>query len=87
MLGLVKWFPQLRLSDSESLDCLMEEFTEFFLSPGDVTPLISTYKVWEPSSNPPQTAEKVEKPRTGSFWWKVSQMKIIDDKKMLSSAF
>ena len=50
--GLTKKFPQLRLSDSESIDCLKEEFTDFLLSPGDVTPLISIYKIWEPSFNP-----------------------------------
>ena len=51
---------QRRLSDSGSIDCLKEEFIEFTLSPGEVTPLISTYKVWEPSFNPHRTAENVE---------------------------
>ena len=69
------------MSDSESIDCLKNEFTDFPLSPGDVTPLISTYKVWEPSFNPHQTGEKVKKPRAGSFWWKVSEMNTMDDKK------
>ena len=87
MLGLANRFPQLRLSDSESLDCLKEEFTDVLLSPGDVTPLISTYEVWEPSFNPPQTAEKVKKPHAGSFWWKVGQMKTMDDKKRFPLLF
>ena len=87
VLGLAKRFPQLRLSDSESIDCLKEEFTDFLLSSGDVTPPISTYKIWEPSFNPHRTAEKVEKPRAGSFWWKVCQMKTMDDKKRFPLLF
>ena len=48
---------------------------------------VSTYKAWEPSFNLHQAAEKVEKPHAGSFWWKVGQMKTLDDKERFPLLF
>ena len=45
VLVFAKRIPQLRLSDSESIDYPKEEFIDFLLSPGDVTSLVSTCKV------------------------------------------
>ncbi len=81
VVKLAKKFPQLQLADSKNLDCLKQEFTDFFLSPQDLTPLISTYRACEPSFNPHHAAEKIEKAYAGSFWWKVGQMKTLDDKE------
>ncbi len=65
----------------QNLDCLKQEFTDFFLSPQDLTPLISTYRACEPSFKPHHAAEKIEKAYAGSFRWKVGQMKTLDDKE------
>lgn len=78
VLQLAKKFPQLGLSTSQSLHLLKEEFNDFLLSPSELEPLVSTYKVCEPSFNPYRKAEQVEKPRAGAFWWKVGQMKAFD---------
>ncbi len=81
MVKLAKKFPQLQLADSKSLDLSQAGVTDFFLSPQDLTPLISTYRAYEPLFNPHHAAEKIEKAYAGSFWWKVGQMKTLDDKE------
>ena len=64
--SLAKRFPQLSLSDSESLDSLREEFMDFKLSPADHPP-VSTYK-----------SATGEKPRAGAFWCEVGKIKTLD---------
>lgn len=67
LLRLAKRFPQIGLSDSESLDQLEEEFNDFLLSPNDL-PLPDKYHV----------SKTVEKPCPGSFWQRVSDIKTLD---------
>ena len=62
-----------------------EEFTDFFLSSGDITPLHRNHNACEPSFE--RAAEKVEKPCDGIFWWKVGQMKTMDCKEHFSLLF
>ncbi len=59
---LAKWFPQIELASSCSLDCLAEEFTDFVLSPSDLPPLMY-YK----------DCDGTDKPRPGPFWWEVEK--------------
>ena len=61
---LAKRFPQIELSSSDSLDLLAEEFTDFVLSPGDLSGL-DYYK----------DCNGIMKPRAGSFWWGVGKIK------------
>lgn len=78
VLRLAKKFPQLDLSTSEQLSHLREEFSDFLLSPLEIQSLITTYTARDPSFNPYRASEKVEKPRPGTFWQKMSQMKSLD---------
>ena len=78
VLRLAKKFPQIGLSTPECLNHLKEEFSDFLLSPSEMEPLITTYSAWEPSFDPYRAAETIEKPRAGTIWWKVCQMKSLD---------
>ena len=63
VVNLAKRFPQLGLSDSESLQCLKEEFMDYTLSPDDLpTPL--TYN----------TVGHTKKECAGPYWWEVGKM-------------
>ena len=64
VVNLAKRFPQLGLSDFESLQCLKEEFMDYILSPDDLpTPL--TYNA----------VGHTEKECAGPYWWEVGNMK------------
>ena len=67
IISLAKRFPQLGLDDFDSLDQLREEFLDFFLFPMDL-----------PTPSDSLAADGTTKPRSGSFWWKVGQLKRID---------
>ena len=59
VVSLAKRFPQLGLSDAESLRLLREEFMDFTLSPSDL-PSTQTYK-----------CDHTKKVCAGPFWWQV----------------
>ncbi len=63
VVTLAKHFPQLGLSDSESIQRLEEEFMNFTLSPGDL-PIIDTYNA----------VDHTKKACAGHFWWEVGKM-------------
>lgn len=67
VLGLARRFPQLELADAASLDQLREEFTDLKLSPGDL-PSVSVYKA----------ADLEMRPRVGSFWSAVGNIKTLE---------
>lgn len=70
MVKLAKRFPQLDLSDSESLRCLEEEFLDFTLSPSDL-PSPTTYY---------NAVDHTKRPCARPFWWEVRQIKTLDGK-------
>lgn len=76
VVGLAKRFPQLGLSDSESLRCLEEEFMDFTLSPGDL-PTPETYNA----------VDHTKKACAGSFWWKVGKMLTFNGEPRFSKLF
>ncbi len=63
VVTLAKRFPQLGLSDSESIQRLEEEFMDFTLSPGDL-PIIDIYNA----------VDHTKKACAEHFWWEVGQM-------------
>ena len=66
VVNLAKRFPQLGLSDSESFQCLKEEFMDYTLSPDDLpTPL--TYNA----------VGHTKKECAGPYWWEVGKMKTL----------
>ena len=67
LLNLAKRFPQIGLSEPESLDLIEEEFNDFLLSPNDI-PQPDTYHV----------TKTTERPCAGSFWNKVGKMKTLE---------
>lgn len=67
------------MATPECLDHLKEEFSDFHLSPSEIQPLVATYSAWDPNFNAYRAAEKVDKPRPGTFWQKIAQMKCLDD--------
>lgn len=66
-LKLARRFPQMGLSEPETLDRIEEEFNDFLLSPNDI-PKPDTYHVSKTS----------EKPCAGSFWCKVGKIKTLE---------
>lgn len=64
---LAKRFPQLGLSNPESIDALRNEFMDIKLSPTELPP-IDTYK----------SATGDDKPRPGLFWNEVSKMRTFE---------
>ncbi len=66
VVTLEKRFPQLGLSDSESIQRLEEEFMDFTLSPGDL-PTIDTYNA----------VDHTKKACAGHFWLEVGKMMIL----------
>ena len=66
-MNLVRRFPQICLSGTESLDRIEEEFNDFILSPNDI-----------PAPNMYHVTKTIEKPCAGSFWWKVGKIKTLD---------
>ena len=69
VVSLAKRFPQLGLSDAESLRLLCEEFMDFTLSPSDL-----------PSTQTYNACDHTKKVCAGPFWWQVGQMKTMDGK-------
>ena len=66
VVNLAKRFPQLGLSDSESLQCLKEEFMDYTLSPDDLpTPLIYN------------AVGHTEKECAGPYWLEIGKMKTL----------
>ncbi len=63
VVALANRFPQIGLSDSESLQCLEEEFRDFTLSPDDL-PTQQTYNA----------VGHTKKVCAGPFWWEVGKM-------------
>ena len=74
VIELAKRFPQLGLSDHESLQCLQEEFLDFTLSPGDL-PKPQTYNA----------VDHTKKTSAGPFWWEVGKMKTLDGEQRFNS--
>ena len=67
IIRLAKRFPQLELSDSNSLDQLREEFLDYTLSPMDL-----------PTQEEYTAADKTKKTRVGKYWWEVGKMIRLD---------
>ncbi len=62
IIRLAKRFPQIELSDCESLDQLREEFLDYTLSPADL-----------PTPQEYTAADKTKKIRIGKYWWEVGK--------------
>ena len=76
VVKLGKRFPQLRLDDPQSVDCLREEFMDFLLCPGDLPPPV-TYAA----------ADGSNKPRAGKFWLEVSKLRTLDGRLRFGSLY
>ena len=76
VVKFAKRFPQLSLDDSQSIDCLREEFMDFLLSPGDLPPPV-TYTA----------ADRSKKPRAGKFWLEVSKLRTFDGRFRFGSPY
>ena len=74
--ALAQRFPQLGLSDSETLRCLEEEFNDFTLSPGDL-PTQHTYNA----------ADNTEKVCAGPFWFEIGKMKTLSGEPRFSKLY
>ena len=64
---LAKQFPQIELSDCESLNQLREEFLDYTLSPADL-----------PTPQEYIAAGKTKKIRIGKYWWEVGKIACLD---------
>ena len=76
VIRLAKRFPQLGLSDSESISRLQEEFMDFILSPADL-----------PSSHTYNACDHTKKESAGSFWFEIGKMKTFDGQQRFSKLY
>ena len=76
VVTLAKRFPQLGLSDSESIRCLQKEFMDFTLSPADL-----------PSWHTYNAVDHTKKACAGPFWWDVGKIMTLTGEPRFSNLY